>query len=525
MMDKTGNLLVSKQIKKIVSHYPNFSQFCILQSFQIKTNMKYRVLFPCLLFALSTGVFGQGEMHPLEQALSGIVTIGVFDLSDNDQVLGFSEPKKSYAEIAYQETLNMGDVSSNGSGFVIDIDGKYYIITNAHVIDAASEEEGAINAFSILRTKYPVKVVGGDSFYDLAVLEFDGVEPGPEIQALKFSELEAHLAQKVYAIGNPLGSYPYSITEGIISGKNRLYHRPTTGRFGFLQHTATLIWGNSGGPLVDEKGQVVGINTWIETRNKNGQNYLFSQLNFALEGQKALQLVKNMLNNDGRLRRAFLGVEFAATVIEREPDGPPFIKNVLADSPAFEALKDKTGFRVSSINGEPVRTLQDIVRIMEGTSPGETLSLSLQGDMSSLEVSLETSELAPERLEQIARHFFRNYSDYELEEDAAGIALKGSKGYLRLEQFKAAGKEDEWASFEVVQGKEEYGIAGLGGMNKQGTLSLYQAKTIKDLGSVIRLCTIEGHLGATLVEGTEYAGAVRFYMEDNDFNEVKVLYY
>lgn len=487
--------------------------------------MSYKTSLTALLTALSISLFAQEEMPPLEQALSGILTIGVFDLTENDLVMGFGKGKKSYAEIAYERNLDMGEVSSNGSGFVIELDGKFYVITNAHVIDAAAPQRGAICAFSIMREKYPLKVVGGDSFYDIAVLEFDGVAPGPEIQALKFSEQEVRLAQSVYAIGNPLGKYPYSITEGIISGKNRPYHRPTTGRFGFLQHTATLIWGNSGGPLVDENGQVVGINTWIETRNKNNQDYLFSQLNFALEGKIALRLIRNLISNGGRLKRAFLGVEFASTIIEHYPDGPPFINTVLEDSPAYGALKDKTGFTVTHINGEAVHTLPDVVRILENTMPGDSVSLKLKRLISTADVTVQLGELSRDRLGQIAHYFFKKYSDYELEEDPSGVAMVSAKETPRIEQFQAVGEGDSSATFKMVEGKTRYGLAGLGGMTKEGNLGLLQAKNIQELGAIIRLHTIEGHLGTQLVDGTAYAGTARLYLTDEDFNEIKVLYY
>ncbi|MCB0553952.1 MAG: trypsin-like peptidase domain-containing protein [Phaeodactylibacter sp.] len=486
-----------------------------------------KILFSTLMCLLAITMFSQDEMDPLENALSGIVTVGVFDVSDNDLVLGFGSRKKTYAEIAYEQTLNMGDAFSNGSGFVVDFGGKYYILTNVHVIDAASGQAGSMFVFSISRAKYPVKLVGGDSFYDIAILEFDGVEPGPEIHPLQFSEEEVRLAQKVYAIGNPLGAYPYSITEGIISGKNRQFYRPTTGRYGFLQHTATLIWGNSGGPLVNEAGKVVGINTWVETRNKGGQNYLFSQLNFALEGRKAQKLAQDILGNGGRLRRAFLGVEFATTSNALGPDSPPFIKTVFEGSPAYEVLKDRAGFTVSSINGQAVQTLQDIVRILEESAPGEQINFGLKKGILSPVDSIKAAELTAARLEQVAHHFFQSYSDYDVQEDAGGVVLSGKPGktYLRLEQMAAAGEGESGASFEVIQGKESYGLAGLGGIDKLGQLSLYRANTVHELGAVIRLSTLEGHLGASLVEGTEYAGTVRFYTEDSDFNEIKILFY
>lgn len=491
--------------------------------------MRYLILSLLLTLLAMRPTTAQNDLPPLERSLSGIVTIGVFKVAPGDRAMGFAdaEPKKSYAEIAYRENLNMGDVFSNGSGFVIQLDGESYIVTNAHVIDAASTENGSVFAFSVDRTKYAVEIIGGDSFYDIAVLRFSEQEPGPEILPLEFSDQEAQLAQRIYAIGNPLGNYPYSITEGIISGKNRLYHRPTTGRFGFLQHTATLIWGNSGGPLVNEKGKVVGVNTWIETRNKNGQNYLFSQLNFALEGRRAESLVRNIVSNDGRLRRAFLGVEFATMAPFNQPDGPPYIKSVLESSPAYESLQDKTGFTVTAINDEKVQTLQDIVRIMENTAPGDPVRLKLKKAISSPEVEIPAAELTTEQLKQIATYFFQTYMNYLPDENDKGVSLKSTKNTVRLQRFKAAGQGDGWAEFEPIQGKPQYGLAGLGGMSKQGTLGAYQAGTLENLGAIIRLCSLEGNLGATLVEAEndEYAGTFLIPMQDDDFNELKVLFY
>lgn len=478
------------------------------------------------LLAFSWAAYGQSEdISPLEQALSGILTIGIYKTAENDVVMGFGKPTKSYAEIAYERNLQMGEAISTGSGFVIELGGRLYILTNVHVIDAAEKGEGAIYAYSIQRTRYPLRIVGGDSFYDIAVLEFDGAAPGPEVQALRFSDREARFAQKVYAIGNPLGKYPYSITEGIVSGKNRAYHRPATGRFGFLQHTATLIWGNSGGPLVDEQGRVVGINTWIETHEKNGQEYLFSQLNFALEGQKAIQLARNIIANKGRLKRAFLGIELASATSLSGIESPPFINALLENSPASEALKEMKGATLARINGEELTTLQDAVRILEDLAPGDTVRLTLKQGLARKEVALVSGDLEQKRLEQIAHHFFRSYTDYSLSENASGILLSSAKPKSRIQQFEAVGVGDGWATFNLIDGQAAYGLGALGGMSKQGAMRLYRAKTIQEAGAVIRFCAIEGHLGATLIHEGAYAGTAGFFMQDKDWNDVKVLYY
>ncbi len=148
-----------------------------------------------LLFSFS--LRGQElAINPLERALSGVVTVAVLEVSGEDQVLGYAGGAKSYTDIAYEKALDMSSAFSNGSGFVIEYGGTYYVLTNVHVIDAASGEPGSIIVYSITREQYPMKVVGGDSFYDLAILAFDGKEPGEELQPLSFSGQAAELAQK-----------------------------------------------------------------------------------------------------------------------------------------------------------------------------------------------------------------------------------------------------------------------------------------------------------------------------------------
>ena len=480
-----------------------------------------------LLFALS--LRGQEmAINPLERALSGVVTVAVFDVSDEDQVLGYTGVRKSYADIAYEKAPDMSDAFSNGSGFVIEYEGAYYVLTNVHVIDAASGEPGSIKVYSITRDEYPMKVIGGDSFYDLAILAFDGRQPGEEIRPLAFSEQEVELAQQAYAIGNPLGQYPYTITEGIISGKNRLFFRPTTGRFGFLQHTATLIWGNSGGPLIDEKGEVIGVNTWIHTRNDQGQNYLFSQLNFALEGGLAHRLFLEMMGNKGRVRRAFLGAVFASSKgLLGGPESPPFIHSLIDGSPAAEVLKDKIGYTVTGINGQPVKTLQDIVRALEASDPGEDINLELKQGILSPEEALTAEELTGANLEKVARHFFKTFTDYELESGSQGVELNGKpvKSTHRIEVAVSDIYPPENATFEVQPGKMAYGMASLGEIDNYGRGGFFRVKSLQDLGTAIRLNSLEGHLGADLLDEDKNLQRVRFFMTDENMDEVKVLFY
>ncbi|MCO6490954.1 MAG: serine protease [Phaeodactylibacter sp.] len=486
---------------------------------------------PVILIALlcAGSLLGQEPAaNPLERALSGVVTVAVFDAADEDQVLGYAEARRRYADIAYEKAPDMSDAFSNGSGFVVEYGGSYYVLTNVHVIDAASGEPGSIMVFSITREQYPMKVIGGDSFYDLAILAFDGKAPGEEIQPLSFSRQEAELAQKAYSIGNPLGTYPYTITEGIISGKNRLFFRPTTGRFGFLQHTATLIWGNSGGPLVDEGGQVIGINTWIHTRNDQGQNYLFSQLNFALEGGLAYRLFQEMMENGGRVRRAFLGIVFSSSPgLLGGAESPPVIHSILDGSPAAEALEGRIGFTVTAINGQPVKTLQDIVRTLEACDPGQDISLDLKKGILSPEATVIAGELTAANLEKTAHHFFRAFTDYDVEAVAQGVRLTGNpvRSYHRIEVAKSDVHPPDNATFEVEQGEISYGIAGIGAVDSYGRGHFYRANSIQEVATAIRLNALEGHIGADLLDESKNLQRVRFFMTDGNLDEAKVLFY
>ena len=289
----------------------------------------------------------------LENAMSSVVTVSVEKTDNTKQLLGF---RGQDSDIAYEKALDLSKSKSSGSGFVIIKNNKKYIITNAHVIEQASELKGSVYVYSINRTKYEVKIIGGDSFYDIAVLEIVGAT-GPEIKPISFSSKDSRVGEKVFAIGNPLGEYPYTVSDGIISAKNRV-RNGLTGKFGFLQSTATVIWGNSGGPLVNEKGQVVGINSQIAFANAGNQQIWQPQINFALEGLLSNRLNDNIINNNGRVKRCYLGIqlsqsyEYSAYYKLMGGDGwllvdsIPVITGAISGSPAEKFLKDKIGYQV-----------------------------------------------------------------------------------------------------------------------------------------------------------------------------------
>ncbi|MCD4683584.1 MAG: S1C family serine protease, partial [Bacteroidales bacterium] len=307
--------------------------------------MKKIILYSLVsLVFLATNSQGQNIPDMLENAIGAVVTVGVHKTDVVKRQLGFRG--ESAPDMAYEEALNLAEVASSGSGFIIEKNGKLYVVTNAHVVENASADPGSIYVYTVNRSQYEVKVVGGDSFYDIAVLEFVD-KPGGEISTIKFRSTEARIGEKVYAIGNPLGEYPYTVTDGIISAKNRV-RGGMTGKFGFLQTTATLIWGNSGGPLVDEHGKVVGVNSQIAFADTpDGGQILQSQINFALEAELSERLIDDILAYDGRVRRAYLGIELSQKY-EYSYDGYdyslisedelPVISGIIPGSPAYASL-------------------------------------------------------------------------------------------------------------------------------------------------------------------------------------------
>lgn len=187
----------------------------------------------------------------------------------------------------------------SGSGFVIDREG--HILTNYHVIEGAEHIDVSFNDQSVL----PARVVGVDARNDLAVLHVDA--PAELLVPVEFgSSANLKVGQRAITIGNPFGQFGQTLTTGVVSALNRTLEQ-SGGRMisGVIQTDAAINRGNSGGPLLDSSGRVIGINTAIFS--PTGTN---AGVGFAVPVDTARRLLPDLLTL-GRYRHPWLGIRYA----------------------------------------------------------------------------------------------------------------------------------------------------------------------------------------------------------------------
>jgi S1-C subfamily serine protease len=497
----------------------------------MKTKLQFfRGILPALLFLFPfLAGYTQTPSDMLENVLSSVITVGVHKTDFAKKTLGFRGT--SFSEVAYEKALDLAGAVTSGSGFVIEKNGKKYAITNAHVIENALDEEGSIYIYSINRKKYAARVLGGDSFYDIAVLEFIDL-PGPEITTVKFKVEEPRLGETVYAIGNPLGEYPYSVSNGIISAKNRV-RGSYTGKFGFLQTTATVIWGNSGGPLVDSKGFVAGINSQIAfATTPDGGQVWQSQINFALEAKLSERLVNEIIENDGRILRAYLGLEFGQNYQYQSDwfgnwylvgaDSLPTITGVLPDAPSYSTLASYTGSQVTKVNGVEVRNTEEILGEMEKVKPGSPASLTLISNGIVKNVTVSSKLLTSAELENIARFVLNQNGNIEVNLNDVLPALTP----LSTTDFFTYDGYDLYETDESMINKKYYVVAA--GVCGEGLQNMWIVQDLKDFGAAMKLSGLGGVIDIYAMDPESTGQELKMfrqYLSGNDTDVKATLYY
>ncbi len=273
---------------------------------------------------------------------------------------------------------------SLGSGFIISGDG--YILTNAHVVDGADE----ITVRLTDKREFKAKVIGADKRTDVALIKIEA-SGLPVVKTGDPNKLK--VGEWVLAIGSPFG-FDNTVTAGIVSGKGRSL--PQENLVPFIQTDAAVNPGNSGGPLFNLRGEVVGINSQIYSRTGG-----YMGLSFAIPIDLALD-VQNQLRSAGRVSRGRIGVviqevtkELADSFGLAKPQGA-LVNAVEKGGPA-----DKAGVEVSDIiikfDGKAVNSSGDLPRIVGATRPGSKVSMQVWRKGAAKDLSVTVAEIPAEK--------------------------------------------------------------------------------------------------------------------------------
>lgn len=280
---------------------------------------------------------------------------------------------------------------SRGSGVIIDTEGR--IITNNHVIEGATAD--GLEVIFYDGETAPATLLGADAFSDLAVLkvdtEIEGVADLGESSQLKVGET-------VIAIGSALGDFQNTVTVGVVSGLNRTLQRDDgTNMENMIQTDAAINHGNSGGPLLNLSGQVVGINTAV-VRGDNGSGDVAEGLGFAIPVD-TVKTVSAQLISSGRVVRPFLGVRSApinsaiATYYDlRDENGNLLETGVLVEAVTPGSAAEQAGLRpldvLLRVNDYTLDAQYPLANILTNFKPGDTVTLHLLRDGASMQMDV-----------------------------------------------------------------------------------------------------------------------------------------
>ncbi len=262
---------------------------------------------------------------------------------------------------------------SLGSGFIISADG--YVVTNNHVV-AAGARGATVDSITVTlpdRKEYVAKLVGRDPASDLALLKISA--PGP-LPFVRFGDsTRARVGDWVVAIGNPFG-LGGTVTAGIVSA----LHRSTgLGAYDqFIQTDAAINQGNSGGPMFNLNGDVIGINSQI-LGSQSGGNI---GIGFAIPAEQARPIIETLMKGQ-RVQRGYIGIQLGGPINDDASAALGIPKNqgelvagVTADGPAARGGL-KVGDVVTRVNGTPVTPDQTLSRLVAGVAPGQAARLDV----------------------------------------------------------------------------------------------------------------------------------------------------
>lgn len=307
----------------------------------------------------------------VEQVSPAVVSVNVVKKMTKEELLQQQVPeilKRFFGnQIIVPQQNTPQEKTAFGSAFFISKDG--YLLTNHHVVEDASE----VTIMLSDRREIDAKVVGSDQRTDVALLKVEG-NNFPALSTGSMDQLR--VGQPVLAIGSPFG-FDYSASAGIVSAKSRNMLGETS--VPFIQTDVALNPGNSGGPLFNTQGQVVGVNSRIFSGTGG-----YMGLSFSIPIDVAMD-VADQLKKNGKVTRSYLGVmlqdidrNLAEAYKLPKPEGS-LITQVAPNSPA-----EKAGFKAGDVilkyNGTPISRTSDLLNYLNRTLPKQNIQLEVLRD-------------------------------------------------------------------------------------------------------------------------------------------------
>ena len=366
-----------------------------------------------MLMLLNMSAYARGAPESFAD-LAEELSPSVVNITTSTTIAGVTDqarpqiPEGSPFEDLFKDFFNNGEggqarprrSSALGSGFVISADG--YIVTNNHVIDKA--DEIVIEFFD--GKEFVAELVGRDPKTDIAVLKVEATEPLPFVG---FGDSDiARVGDWVMAIGNPLGQ-GFSVSAGIISARNRTLR---SGPYDdFIQTDAAINRGNSGGPLFNMNGEVIGVNTAIISPNGGSIGLGFSM------SSRVVGRVVNQLKEYGETRRGWLGVQIqdidsdmaealglekvSGALVSGVPDGPGADAGILSGDVilSFDGMEvENTRGLVTIVGNADVGKVVDVIIFRDGKS--KTIKVTLGRREAAEKEKIVPTAKVPEKIKE-----------------------------------------------------------------------------------------------------------------------------
>ena len=409
-----------------------------------KTKGTLKIVALCLVCALAGGLVA----NPLYSAITGSGSTTIYTGNrtptqvdtasvNTEEELTMAEIYAKYVNSCVGITVDIVSThifgqtvtgAAAGSGFVITEDG--YILTNYHVIDGAS----SIKVTFVDGTEYDATYIGGEEANDIAVIKIDATGLTPVVIG---SSSDMLVGEEVTTIGNPLGELTFSQTSGIISALNRTVTMSDGRQMNMIQTDCAINSGNSGGPLFNNHGEVIGIvSAKYSSASSSSSSTSVEGLGFAIPMDDVADMVSQLVSNGYVSGQPILGVSVNRNEISQEAQayGVPAGAEILVVTPGLcgEEAGLQAGDIVTQINDTTVSNGSDLINAVANYSPGDTVTLTVyrNGETLTLQVTLDESTPETEAQQEQAQQSYKEQQQQQSQTQQQGSSWPfGNYGY------------------------------------------------------------------------------------------------